>query len=161
MCSTSDFLGFLLSFVFESFTFGFVHQLQTAENTILLVMENIFHSVLDGTMILYTILSCFVTETTRLFLHSASLKVVLAHRVGWFVKFWNQWFLFGKHFKWEIWVSALPWNCPLTTISQRDLFHTVFEPVCITGSLAECVVVCLYRFLPQVTSTQGISWYLY
>ena len=34
--------------------FGFVHQLQTAENTIFLVMENIFHSGLDGTMILYS-----------------------------------------------------------------------------------------------------------
>jgi hypothetical protein len=32
------------SFVFASFTFGFVHQFQTAENTILLVIENIFLS---------------------------------------------------------------------------------------------------------------------
>ena len=38
------------------FTFGFVHQLQTAENTIFLLMEIIFHSGLDGTMILYTML---------------------------------------------------------------------------------------------------------
>jgi hypothetical protein len=36
---------------------------QTAENTIFLVMENIFHGVLDGTMIRYTILACFVTLT--------------------------------------------------------------------------------------------------
>jgi hypothetical protein len=43
------------------FAFGFVHQLQTAENTIFLV---IFHRGLDGTMIIYTILACFVTQTT-------------------------------------------------------------------------------------------------
>ena len=47
--------------LFLSFTFGFVHQLQTAENTTLLVMGNIFHSGLDGRMILYTLPACFVT----------------------------------------------------------------------------------------------------
>jgi hypothetical protein len=36
------------------FTFGFVHQLQTAENTIFWFMENIFCGGLDGTLILYT-----------------------------------------------------------------------------------------------------------
>jgi hypothetical protein len=34
----------------------FVHQLQTAENTIFLVIENRFHSGLDCTMIIYTLL---------------------------------------------------------------------------------------------------------
>jgi flagellar biosynthesis GTPase FlhF len=37
----------------HSFTFSFVNQLQTAENTIFLLTENIFHNGLDGTMILY------------------------------------------------------------------------------------------------------------
>ena len=37
--------------VFASFNFGFVHQLQTAENTIFLIMETIFHSGLES---LYT-----------------------------------------------------------------------------------------------------------
>ena len=45
---------------FLSFTFAFVHQLQKAENTVFLDVENIFHSGLDGTMILHTILSYFV-----------------------------------------------------------------------------------------------------
>jgi hypothetical protein len=40
--------------------FCFVPQLQTAENTTFLVMENIFHRGLDGTMILYTVPACFV-----------------------------------------------------------------------------------------------------
>jgi hypothetical protein len=44
---------------FLSFTFGFVQQLQTAETTIFLVKENILHSGLDGTIFLYTILTCF------------------------------------------------------------------------------------------------------
>jgi hypothetical protein len=48
-----------LSFTSAYFTFSFVHQFQTAEYTIFLVMENIFHSGLDGTMILYTVLACF------------------------------------------------------------------------------------------------------
>lgn len=39
-------------YFFASFTF--VHKLQTAENTLFLDMENIFHSGLDGTMFLYT-----------------------------------------------------------------------------------------------------------
>jgi hypothetical protein len=43
--------------VFKYFTFVFLHQLQTAENIIFLVMEKIFHSSLDGTMIIYTILA--------------------------------------------------------------------------------------------------------
>jgi hypothetical protein len=47
----------LLSFAPESFTISFVHQLQTAENTIRLDMENIFHSGVDGTMFLYTTLA--------------------------------------------------------------------------------------------------------
>ena len=38
----------LLSSVFASFTFGFVYQLQTAENTIFLVMENIHCSKNKG-----------------------------------------------------------------------------------------------------------------
>jgi hypothetical protein len=42
-------------------SFGFVHQLQTAGNTIFLVMEKIFHSGLDSTLSLYTILACSVT----------------------------------------------------------------------------------------------------
>jgi hypothetical protein len=50
-----------LSFVLASFTFGFVHQLQKAENIIFWVMENIFDSGLDCTMIPYTILGGFVT----------------------------------------------------------------------------------------------------
>jgi hypothetical protein len=45
-----------LSFGFASFTLAFVHQLQTAENTIFWVKDNIFYSGLDGTMIRYTIL---------------------------------------------------------------------------------------------------------
>jgi hypothetical protein len=40
--------------VLEFFAFGFVHQLQTAESTIFLVIENIFHPGFDGTMLLYT-----------------------------------------------------------------------------------------------------------
>ena len=52
-----------------------------SENTIFLVSENIFHSSLYGTMILYTILACFVTQTKirqtirkwDLFLHIAPL----------------------------------------------------------------------------------------
>jgi hypothetical protein len=43
-----------------SFAFGFAHQLQTAKNTMFVVIENIFHNGLDGTMILYTILPCSV-----------------------------------------------------------------------------------------------------
>ena len=50
-------------FVFTSFTFVFVHHLQTAETVIFLVKENIFHSGLDGTIILYTQLACLVTKT--------------------------------------------------------------------------------------------------
>ena len=60
LCSIS--MLTLLKLVFASFTFGFVHQLQAAENTRGLVMEHIFHSGLDGSMILYTILACFVTN---------------------------------------------------------------------------------------------------
>ena len=48
--------------LFLSLTLGFVHQIQTAEKTILLVMETIFHSTLDGTMILNTTPACFVTN---------------------------------------------------------------------------------------------------
>jgi hypothetical protein len=44
----------VLILVFASFTFSFVHQIQTADNTIFMVIENIFHSSLDSTMILYT-----------------------------------------------------------------------------------------------------------
>jgi hypothetical protein len=44
-------------FVFASFAY----QVQIAENTIFLIIEKIFHSGLDGTMILYTILARFVT----------------------------------------------------------------------------------------------------
>jgi hypothetical protein len=44
-----DLLNFKFSFV--SFTFGFEDQLQTSGNTIYLVIENIFHSGLDGTML--------------------------------------------------------------------------------------------------------------
>jgi hypothetical protein len=47
-------------FVLTSFTFVFVHHLQTAEDIIFLV---IFHSGLDGTIILYTQLACLVTKT--------------------------------------------------------------------------------------------------
>jgi hypothetical protein len=61
VCYMCYFYSPLLSFVFASFTFSFVNQLQTAYNTVVLVMENIFHSGLDGTVILYTILACFVT----------------------------------------------------------------------------------------------------
>ena len=45
-----------ISLIFAYFTFGFVHQLQTAGNTIFLVMEKIFHICLDDTMTIYTIL---------------------------------------------------------------------------------------------------------
>lgn len=48
----------LLNFVFASFTLFCT----PAESTIFLLMENIFHSVLDGTIVLYTILACFVTN---------------------------------------------------------------------------------------------------
>jgi hypothetical protein len=62
-----------------SLTSGFVHKLPTAENIIFLVMENVFHSSLDGTIILYTILACFVTNVKLgellEFLHSASLSI--------------------------------------------------------------------------------------
>jgi hypothetical protein len=59
LCALS--LSLTPSFLFLSFTFGFVHLLQTDENAIFLVMEKTFHSGLNGTMILYTILACFVT----------------------------------------------------------------------------------------------------
>lgn len=49
-----------LSLAFESFTFSFVHQLQTAENTKLFVILKIFKSDLDGTMILYAYLFCHI-----------------------------------------------------------------------------------------------------
>ena len=61
MCAISMLPTF--KYLFASFTFGFVHQLQTAGNTTFLVMENIFHSGLDDTMILYTTLACFATQT--------------------------------------------------------------------------------------------------
>ena len=54
-CSYILFLCLLLSVLYT--------QLQTAETTIFLVAENIFHSGLDGTIILYTILAYFVTQT--------------------------------------------------------------------------------------------------
>ena len=59
MCSISMLPVF--QFIFASFTFGFVHELQTPENTIFLVIENVFNRGLDGTMIQQTILACFVT----------------------------------------------------------------------------------------------------
>jgi hypothetical protein len=50
-----------LSLVFESLNFSFAHQLQTAENTIFLDIENIFHSSLGGTMSLYTTITLLHT----------------------------------------------------------------------------------------------------
>jgi hypothetical protein len=84
----------LLSFVFESFIFGFGNQLQTVENTIYLLMENIFHSSLNVSLhytLPYTTLglfclfchinrnlansqNCSNQETSALFLHSATLN---------------------------------------------------------------------------------------
>jgi hypothetical protein len=52
--------------IFASLTFSFVHQLQKAENTIFLVIENIFHSSLDGTMIFYTIHTLLVLSKTEI-----------------------------------------------------------------------------------------------
>ena len=63
-----------LSFDFASFTFNFVHQPQTAENTIFLIMENIFYSGLDGTVILHTCLFCSQTEIKRTIRSSATRK---------------------------------------------------------------------------------------
>ena len=50
----------LLRYVFASFTFSFLHHLPTSEKTIFWVIENIFHSGLDGTMTCNTV--CFVTN---------------------------------------------------------------------------------------------------
>ena len=76
----------LLGFVFASFTFGFVHQLQTAEYTIFLVRKNIsqwFRRYNDS--LYYTCLFdlsqikvrqsriIFATRKWELFLHSAPL----------------------------------------------------------------------------------------
>jgi hypothetical protein len=55
----------VLKLNFASFTFSLLHQLQTAEYIIFLVMENIFHSDLDGSMILYTILACLPQTEIR------------------------------------------------------------------------------------------------
>jgi hypothetical protein len=41
---------------------GFVHQLQTAENTIFLVTENIFYSGLDDELFSIPYIACFVTN---------------------------------------------------------------------------------------------------
>ena len=42
---------------------SFVYKRQITEHTIFLVVENIFHCGLDGTMMLYTITPCFVIKT--------------------------------------------------------------------------------------------------
>lgn len=47
-------VSMLLTQVSFLLTFGFVQQVQTADTTMFLVMENIFYSGLDGTMIVYS-----------------------------------------------------------------------------------------------------------
>ena len=74
----------VLSLIFESFTFGFLQWLETAENTIFLIKENISNSGLDGTMILYTILARFATLT-----EIWRTIPILATRK------WGEWFLHG------------------------------------------------------------------
>jgi hypothetical protein len=54
MCGYRSVVESKSKFHFVSFTFGFVHEFLTAENTIFLVMVNIFYSGFDGTMIFYT-----------------------------------------------------------------------------------------------------------
>ena len=46
-------------------TIGFVHQLQSAENIIILVIEKLLHCGLDGTMILYN-MHCLLCHKLKL-----------------------------------------------------------------------------------------------
>ena len=101
-----------------------------AENIIFFVIKRIFHSGLDGTMILYTILACFVSQTeirqmnfsnqemAERFLHIAPLskknKIILTTQV--FICNKSVWL---KHCWWELAFSLYYTNCRIFALKSN------------------------------------------